>query len=560
VGKLLFIESEGTPRREMRNVNHEQEIVDLGSRFGNEAAEHIAKRAEAYCEYERERIELSNQPRIMELHFEGKHLATRERELPERLQRTAPPLALPSRRRRARYYWAVGIILTLAAFFFSLIAFRPYRLGWIGILYCAGIAIITPVAVEEFLEAWKSEGAFKLIVTAVFCAAILGGALLAAIRGDLLAEEVDQSHQAVVIENGPAPSTPEPQNTFYESTRHSLRWLMLLFALAIDLGAGIAVHRARTLGANSGEDYEVIFKELQEVRQRLGEVVYEIAGLTNAPAAFVARFWRDFYRAMLTQTVRSALTKLLMVPLCLALAISVRSQPQARLNFVVEIDLSASEAAKGPDGKTSFSRDVDGVAHLLASIPAGASMTVIGITANSFAQPYILLRADVTDDPGYFGERLTSARNQLVRAWQRRAAALTPTARGTDVLGGLFTASELFRAGSAGARNELFLFSDMRHVTRELNLEAPGILHVDALMAVARARSLIANLNGVTVYVLGANAREKQSMGEWNALKQFWSAYFAKAGANLPEYSVGSEPPTAIRSFEPRTTPHGQRP
>lgn len=526
-------------------MNQEQEITDLGSRFGNEAAEHITSRAEAYCECERERMELANQPQITALHLEGKYLTDRERALHERLQRTAPPPLLPSRRRRTGYYWTVGIILVVAAFFFSLIAFAPSRLGWIGILYCVGIAIATPFAVEEFLDAWQSEHMFKVIVTAVFCAAVVGGAFLATIRGDLLAQEVDQSHQAVVIEDAPAASTPQPQNTFYETTRNSLRLLMLLFALAIDLGAGVAMHRARMVGANSGEDYAAIFKELQEVRERLGEVVYEITALTNAPAAFVAGFWRDFYRAMLTQTARSALTKLLAMPLCLLLALCVRSDAAQRLNVVAGLDLSASEAAKGPDQKTSFNRNIDGVAHLLASLPAGAKITVIGITANSFAQPYILLRASVTDDPGYFGERLASARTQLVRTWQQRAAALIPNARGTDILGGLFIASELFRNGPAGARNVLVLFSDMRQVTRELNLETPHTHRVDPLIAAVQARRLIADLSGVTVYVLGANADEKQTIAQWNALKQFWVAYFMRAGAHLTEYSIGSRPPTA---------------
>ncbi len=206
-------------------------------------------------------------------------------------------------------------------------------------------------------------------------------------------------------------------------------------------------------------------------------------------------------------------------------------------------DLSTSEAEKGLDEKTSFSRNSDGVARLLAFLPAGATITVIGITANSFAQPYILLRATLTDDPGYFGERLASARTQLVRTWQQRAVALTPNARGTDILGGLFTASELFRNGPAGARHVLVLFSDMRHVTREVDLERPRTIRVDAILTAVQARSLIAYLNGVTVYVLGANAEEKQSIAQWNALKQFWTTYFMRAGAILAEYSIGSESP-----------------
>ncbi len=36
----------------------------------------------------------------------------------------------------------------------------------------------------------------------------------------------------------------------------------------------------------------------------------ELTALDNAPQMFETQFWRDFYRSILTHTVRSALTKL----------------------------------------------------------------------------------------------------------------------------------------------------------------------------------------------------------------------------------------------------------
>src|SRR4029077_20104546 len=101
-------------------MNSEQEMIDVGSRVGNEAAEHIAKRAEDYCECERQRIELANQSRINALHVEGSRLTKLEHQIEDRLRLAPPPGDLRSRKRKAYFYWFAGILLTGAAFFFSL--------------------------------------------------------------------------------------------------------------------------------------------------------------------------------------------------------------------------------------------------------------------------------------------------------------------------------------------------------------------------------------------------------------------------------------------------------
>jgi len=528
----------------MNDRNNENDIIDAGTGFGNEAAEHLDRRAEAYSDYERQRIELTNQPRVNALHVEGQYLVQRECQLEERLMRAAPAADLRRRRQRARYYWTSGIILTLAAFFFSLIGFAPFRLGWMGILYCIGIALATPFAVEEFLEAWKSEKLFKIIATGVFCAALMGGTFLAAIRGDLLAEQVKQSSQAnaSVVVDGQTPAPQQEKGAFYESTRGLLRLLMLFLALAIDLGAGVAIHRARLLGDVSGEDPDLLLRELHEVQQRKAEVIYEITALTNAPTAFVAQFWRDFYRAMLTQTARKAVSKLSAFSLLLLLFTGCASRPPEKVRVVAAVDLSTSEAATGRDLKSAFSKNIEGVGRLLGSLPPGSDITVIGITDNSFAQPYVLLSAKISDDQGYFGERIAAARRELLRTWHDRAAKLTPEARGTDIMGALLFADQLFRRAPADTKKYLFLFSDMRHVTRGLNLEVRRTVPTDTLLTTVARHRLLANLPGVTVYVLGADA-EGMPVTAWDDLRQFWTAYFTKAGASLAAYSSLSDPP-----------------
>lgn len=517
-------------------MTYQEEAYDSGRDLGLEGVEHTAGRAEAYCECERERITLVNEPRIRELRAHGSHLAEREALLKDRLRHAAPPGCVQHRRRRAGCYWGTGIALALAAFCFSLIGLAPYRLGWAGHLYCLGIAIITPFAVEEFLDAWRSERLGKSVVTAVFLSALVGGALLAEIRGDLLARQTEQPTAAVAIE-GDNPVPAQPEDTFYRSTRGLLRAMMILFAIALDLGAGVAVHRALVLGAVSGEDADALLRELGDVRRQLGALVAEITALTNAPAVFVARFWRDFYRAMLTQTVRKAITKGLSLLILASALWSARAFAGERLNLVVTLDLSASEAVTGTDRKTPFERNVDGVARFLTSVPAGSSVTVIGITRDSIADPSPILSAELTADDGYFGERVAAGRRELVRAWRARAAHLAPSARGTDIIGALHLAGELFRKEPRGAHNTLVIFSDMRNATPMLNLEAPHLESVDSMLKALERHAQVADLTGVTVYVVGANGGGRDIRG-WQAVREFWIAYFAKAGARCGGYAT----------------------
>jgi hypothetical protein len=522
-------------------MNREPELTEAGSQLGSEAAEHVARRAEDYCERERQRIELSNQARITALHVEGSRLIKLERQIEDRL-RSAPPAGdLRGRKGKAYFYWFTGIVLAVAAFFFSLIAFEPYRLGWYGDLYCLGVALVTPFGIEVFLDTWKSEKLFKAVVTLVFIAALSGGALLAAMRGDLLSQQVYESTPAIVIE-GEVPPTPPPQKTsFYDSTQDSLRILMLLLALAIDLGAGVAIHRALLLGAPCGEDFAKLSRELTSVRERLAAIVFEITALNNAPGIFVARFWRDFYRSMLTQTVRQATRRLLGLALCLLL-FGGRAFGQQRLNLVIAVDLTSSEAAKDHDGQSQFSKNIQGVTRLLAAVPTNSKVTIIGITEDSFSQPYILLSATVSDDQGFFGERLAAARQQLIRTWRKRSAQLGPNARSSDVLGALLVASALFREAPARQRNVLVLYSDMRHVTTALNLESPAHISVDTVLTTVETHKLLTNLSGVEVFVLGADAAGA-NVSQWESLKQFWTTYFKKAGATLSGYSILCEVP-----------------
>jgi hypothetical protein len=518
-------------------MREEQSAQEIGRQLGFEGAENAITNGERFSDYERQRIELTNRAPILALKANIALLNQRELVLEDKLRKAPPPGNLRARRRKAIYYWAVSAVLTVAGFFFSLLAFDPYRLGWKSGLYCIGIAIVTPFCVEKFLEIWGQVKLVRTLASIAFVAAIASLILLAVIRGDVLSQQVKNT-APVVISDDDQPVAPERANSFYDSTLVLLRIVMALLAVAMELGAGLALHDARRLGQESVEDPEALAAELDEVHKQMVSSLHELTVLENEDAVFVARFWRDFYRSMLSHTARSALGKLLVLALGVGLLFLTphRALAADRLNLVVMVDLTQSVAVKGRDGKTESEKNLQAVTRLLTQVPARSHITILGITDSSFAQPYILLSADVGDDEGYFKEKLVSARQQLARLWQKRIEHLQSGFTHTDILGALLLADQLFHERPNGWRQVLVIFSDMRQNTADLDLETPGKFHSKAALVRIDKKGLIADLANVDVYVLGVDDAGRR-IEYWRLLRDFWLGYFAKAGARLESYS-----------------------
>jgi len=527
-------------------MNRELDSDSIGEQLGVEGVGSVVSKVEAYCAYEEQRIELTNQPRIVALRQEGSLLLAEERDLVERLRHAPPAGDLRSRRRKAAYYWGVTIILTVAAFVFSLLSFDPFRVGWKGYLYCLGIAIVTPFLLEQFLEKWNAARLFKGLAAIACMAALTSLVLLAMIRGNLFAEQMkDTAAPAIVFDDAQPKEPPPTENNFYVATFALLRLAMVLLALAMELAAGLALHEAWRIGSDSSEDWQKLVNRLEQVRQRMLSISYEITMLQNEARVFAARFWRNFYRAMLTHTVRSAMTKVVVVALAILLS-HAPALAQERTNLVIAIDLSQSVAVVGPDQKAEFQKNVDGITKLLAGVPADSRVTVIGITDKSFAQPDILLSATIPGNAGYFGERLKAAQLQLVRAWKARNAQLKPDFRRTDIIGALAVVSQIFSERNDSGQKVLVLFSDMRHSMPDLNLESPSVVPT---FAYARKRTHIipADLQRARMYVLGVDGSGK-NLKYWESLQQFWADYFRDAGADLRCFSVLRDPPDFLAS------------
>jgi cell division protein FtsB len=518
-------------------MNQELHSEDIGEQLGVESVETAVGKVEKYCQYEEQRIALTNQPKILALKYEGSLLQDEERDLIERLRQAPPPGDLRSRKLRASYYWGVTAVLTLAGFAFSLVAFDPYRFGWKTYLYCLAIAVLTPFLAEMMLDKWKTEKLIKSDVAVACLAALVSLMLLALIRGNVLAEQMNNSTPVIAFDN--AQQQPTPQDNFYAATIPFLRLVMILLALSMELGAGLALHEAWRSISDVSEDWEQLRRRLAEIRQRITGIIHELTKLESEPAVFVSRFWRNFYRGLVTHSVRSSMTKLLLLTLAVLMFVGSRASAQ-ETTWVVEVDLTQSVALQGPDQKTEFQKNIDGVTRLLAEAPANSRVIVLGITDKSFAQPYIILSATIPGDAGYFGERLGAARSELVRAWRARSVGLRPKFRYTDILGALEIASQMFHEKAGTDPKELFIFSDMRQRTPNLDLETHVIVASFSTMK-KRTNVVVADLHGVQVYAMGVDGSDR-SIAYWQSLHKFWSEYFGDAGASVKKYSPFRDP------------------
>jgi hypothetical protein len=521
----------------------EEKIMDfnfaeraVGEQLGIEGFDQFLERAAAVCECERQRIELANGPLITAKKAEYKSELEKHDELKLRMYQAGPPHEHRARRRKVIYCWSVASVLIVAGFVLSQLTLEPFQLGLKSIFYCIGIAISVPYLVETMLDRFASEKLIRVLVTVASIVALISLMTLAVIRGELLAKHSQEDSAAVVID-GEEPQTNQSKTSFYDDTVPLLQIIMVLLAFSMEVGAGIALHEAERLSANLGDGHDELKLARDVLQARLAQLIQEILALQSEPAVFVTKFWRDFHWVVLKRSIGNAAKVGLVGVLFFLFLLTPAANAQQRVELVILIDLSRSVGANGPDDRSEFQKNVTAVSQVLRQVPAGVRVTILGITDDSFAPPYFLLRATVAPEVGYFGEKLTSARQRLENTWKVKSRDLTPSFAGTDLFGAFLVAGQIFQEAGAGRRDVLVVFSDMWQETREFNFGKMKEVCALEAMEKVRTQKLLANLRDADVEVLGTDAPGR-SKAEWACVRDFWMKYLAEAGARAHEYSV----------------------
>ncbi len=484
---------------------------ETASDLGYAGIEQMDDRAGRICSTERQRLEAANAPKIAAakqdltgVEHELEKVAQKESKLP-------PEGDLRKRRLTALFLFVFAFGLCVAGFASAVYALEPLMPGATKYVVALGIAAILPFGVHEVIGRWSHSERFMRGLVVCDCAlAFIAMLSLSFIRSQVFVEQVSQASAAVVID-GDTPAAPPAPSTFYERTGFFMTIFSMFSAVGMEIAAGLALHQACRLWvampAHAGE----LRQKHAALQQRRIDLIQQIGVWEQEPQEFVNRFWRNYHEAQLRGVKGSRFTKMFAAAFFF-LAVSAgasRVYAAEPLNLVVAVDLTASVGgASGLDQKTELQRNVASVGQLLASIPAGSRVTVVGITDRSFAEPYVLLSARLDGNEGYFKERIASARQQLVGAWQKRSQVFVQNFSQTDLLGALVMTSQVFEP-RAGHRNVLVILSDMRHETSSLNLAKLTRVPAQPTLDKVANEGLIADLAGVEVYVLGVDAMGK---------------------------------------------------
>ncbi len=130
---------------------------EIGSSLGTAGVDQMYDRAARYCSCEFERRKSENQPKIAAARAEQEHLEGDLARARNEVAKLPPEGDLRARRRRAIIEWTLAAVLFLAGYAFAVTGLDPFQLGWKGILYAVGLALIVPYSVDMVLQHWGHE-------------------------------------------------------------------------------------------------------------------------------------------------------------------------------------------------------------------------------------------------------------------------------------------------------------------------------------------------------------------------------------------------------------------
>jgi len=406
---------------------NENEVPDSVHHLASDAMEQVAGMAEEYCTHETERLQYDNYPKIIEAQATLSLLEEQRQRLCEMVRSLPATSCSRYLRSQITYFWTVFAFLAIAGFALCVLTLEPYRFGFKMYLYSLAVSIVVPFALDSCLKYWDDPRLLRVVATAAALAGFGGVILLALVRSEVLLRLADAAAPVVVVGDGTAPSSALPD--FAAMTRSLLQCTMILISAALELGSGLALHEVRRLSAMAPDDGAEARRQLAQVQIDKIACAKRLATLQNAPLAFEAAFRRDFYRSLLSRVGAKTLIQSVIAVTVLAFASSTKAAEPPKNLVITLVDLTASQAVALQDRRSEFAMNVAAVSSLIAELPAGTALKVIGITDASFARPARLLSASLSGDAGYFGERLASGRHQIDAAWKKASENLSPPLR-----------------------------------------------------------------------------------------------------------------------------------
>jgi hypothetical protein len=382
-----------------------------------------------------------------------------------------------------------------------------------------------------------------IVILAAFALCFWGLVEMAQARGTLMDKlTASASAQSFVDDNVTEDVPAEPAHG-EESAEHKFRGLLgsalLKIMLSAELSLGILLGLFVKIWTN--EDF-VAWHDLKKTAKQLGPLEEQSNELRSSVEIANKLSMAGILRGKHVQRKKCVPYHKVLPVLLGVLFFAVPHVFAQTINHHegILIDVSGS-IGKGGTNDELFREYLFGVKKLLLTEPPNSRVWVSVITTESFGSVRSLVKGWTPDAQGVFTDDLNRARHQLAANFEAKSAGLTPTAAGTDIIGGLWQMKALLESGSKGSSDavskSIWIFSDMMNESANFNMPALLPAGPERMVERAKANGLMVPLPGYRVYVVGASPAGL-SPQTWNAMKTFWTLYFKEARADLVSYSA----------------------
>jgi hypothetical protein len=506
---------------------------------------------------------------LVRLRAEQRYLEERDAHLQDEIRLVGKPEAWAKHRAREGKVWLVLFVLavsiTMGA---TLWALQYTELGWAKQVIIALSVIAIPIAATEiFIGSLKElieSQEFRKTLVVISLIALLGGllatGLLAASRG-LATSLVASSSQ---VEETQADNSQDlaAKSQHLDRVKRITSIMDIIMAITImclaiagDLVVGLSFFMARQHLDAAGTVLR-LYKELDKVRRALVKNTEGQEAVTRRPEILYEELTAGALYIEAQNGEPSPTKTLPQIAEAKSAVPETRKSPsvwtlirRAALVFVTAIALvavlmtwvlAADTVIVGIDLTTSsqveseFNDSLDKVEMIINGQNSPRTRVVIlGIRKDSFGSPVIFDETTPLES-GRFGQRIEAWRVRAIKKWRAQKELLNPSENGSDIFGFFARAAVIF-ADELNANKRLLVFSDMRHVGQGYNFEiAKGL--AKARLDELDAQGLLPKLHGAKVWILGAHTNGL-SPAHWTKLKDFWSEYLKRSGAELIMFS-----------------------
>lgn len=419
---------------------------------------------------------------------------------------------------RVDLFWALALLVVNAAL--ALIVLFGLGPSWITCLL-AFLVLATALPVEEFFVAHDDEESLREGMFLVLAVIGLGATFwLGGLRGLFLGAMTN-------AEWGPA------NRTLMEAA-HILQFSFAGLSVVSEFLCGYKFYRWR-------RHWHSHTAQLIRERDRCKQRLVNLHGALKASdvEADVRREYRTIGAKQqlvalanarshhLQKAVLGALIALLVLAGLLMLAGTATAAQASPRPVVVLFDLTASTR---PD---SFAANKAVVRDVIKTLAVGQRVVVIGI-ADKFGNAHVLMDRQLPKNAGYLGLEARASQERLLAEWDRLSESIALKYKETDIIGALAFLGHLGRLREEPL--ELIVLSDLRQSV-DVDIERPPKIDARATLGRVQHGNGIPRLNGVDVYLLGVDPTGK-SVEYFRGLREFWTQFFAAAGARVLTFSI----------------------